>query len=94
MTMVSCHHKPTPIINKLELAAKDQTKIYCSLQINKSIAIHCESQCSSVWERAGVSDWLYHTSEASSVALKLSVHPGPADHSPNPRAMLGLEVHR
>lgn len=38
MTVVSRHHKPTPIINKLDLVAKDQTMIYCSLQINKSIA--------------------------------------------------------
>ena len=46
MTVVSCHHKPTPTINKLGFAARGQTMIYCSLQINKSITNHCESRYS------------------------------------------------
>lgn len=70
MTVVSSHHKPTPTINNLGLAATDQTMIYHSLQINKSIAIHCESPCSSAQGRTDVSDRLHYTEGATSLTLQ------------------------
>lgn len=40
----TCHRKPTPTITRLGWAARNQTMIYCSLQISKGNAIHCEFQ--------------------------------------------------
>lgn len=37
-----CHHKPTPAINRLGWAARDQTVIDFSVQVSNSSALHCE----------------------------------------------------